>query len=644
MTTDPPLLWLELPPDHEDNATLIGAKEERHPMPLAEALRVADEGGFRVACADAADLAFRVAELAIRVSDRDGLPSLVALAAGNCLLDYRAALDLYLAATNRTERDVATWLNSGSCLVNADQLWGEMARTAGREGLAPDVVARFGPLGLGLQARAQVARGIARAHSLPFRAHNTPALLQACEKWRENSFCKLKGVEGAALCFKGGKRAEPDKKGFREWRPDQLRRWLDAQRGRMTDRRSQLLPCAYSERHGRGDVQMVNCPLWGLGSAALLCLADLQAAEYLQHVFRGSPIQNLHPQHLAALRRLVQTGLAPKAATPGDGCIFIALNFPDLPAVAFVASCADGGLHRPLVDAVRHGTDPGTWLASRLRTQSGDYLSDEEARALLVLTATGLDDQGISALAENRFEVRWAPAEVASLTRCLRSLCPEIERHLTDTAPELIAQRLGRGLDPNDLRRAAGFDEAAERAVAGSGGFVEHLYQLGGERCFLPSMARRGLGPLEWLRKQGPAPGPRERPRSGLTREDFLRTMLGVTAECVRSPVGRVRRNLTWIEARSAFLELAEDAFREAAFAVVQAGCRLDGSSSGPGRSARSLPSLAAVGQFELLVEIPEDDQVGWVADELRRCCSAAASAALAGLPVRCEAEVAQSW
>lgn len=437
-------------------------------------------------------------------------------------------------------------------------------------------------------------------------------VVAACRELADRRFEEVVDHPDAPPIFKGGKATVPDENGFRRRRPKSLRTFLEGQLGEVVDRLEVPVPRPLHD--GATSIQLRGWPVWAVGTKLLAALADLEAAEHLGDALgRGC---RLAPAELAAYARLRRTNRLGPCFVPSEGRAYLRVHLLDLPAVALTAVLEHDSPPSAVAAALRGGERPGAW-ARRVLPAGADVppLTEDQAGLALALAGTGSGDGAIAVLLGWLGDALLTAGQAGALVELWRAACPALDRHLADRSLDRLAASLG--ATPEELAGWAGADPADRRrsflyAFAGSG-LADRLPPVS------PSDLRSKVAAI---RVRGFRSAGRHAPPSHVAR--VARERAYVLREDVTLPGGGTLPDRSWVEARSAFVELAADAILAAEADLIAAGHAV----------------VAAAGD-ELVVEAPRP---GAGRDAVARVAEAAAGAVLGRLPVRAACEEVALW
>src|SRR5262249_21960553 len=150
--------------------------------------------------------------------------------------------------------------------------------------------------GLAARVRGAAACGAAAANGLDLDRAACHDVIARCRAIADRSFANLLRHPGSAECFRRGRGAGANRKGFHKSHPKRLRVWLRDQIEAQADGLGLPLPVP-ATTEGVIDRQLRNWPVWALGTEPLVARADLQTAEFLGGQLGQARGGKVHPKY-----------------------------------------------------------------------------------------------------------------------------------------------------------------------------------------------------------------------------------------------------------------------------------------------------------------------------------------------------------
>jgi hypothetical protein len=500
-----------------------------------------------------------------------------------------------------------------------------LGEVAGQTSVAPAAVAQFGPLTAGVQVRSAAAVATAGGRALRIDPEQKDRLINCCERIRDKHLERLRATPGVAAFLKAGHAPKLTRNGFPTIAKEAFRKWVNASSRDARDLHGLPLPVPVegSADDARTDIELDRWEWWQASRPDLYRWRSMWTVCRLRRALETAN-QEIVPEYTVfpylrsrGLDLALIRSLGVPVFRPSDGCKFLNIRLDGLRVRSLVAQLARTHADSALVGAVREGADPVAWVAARLsRVDAREFanLPDADRRgreafaaALLDLVPTGIATPGIHDLLDARFGISRSARDVEDAVRQLLSdACPELGEFLRDDRVDRFAGRIG--VD------AEGFRDAVAGLVSGKGrvdarsladalrGYDNHNRMHLREFAKLPGIAQDS-----WVSAH-------LRLEDRRVRQEYYRLLEDRSAVTL---TGRVYDNVCWAWERNILVShLADDALKEALFALVAAGYR-----------------LAAIAGDEILVEF--DAQADPLADEDAKSVAAgAAEAVLGGIAV----------
>jgi hypothetical protein len=526
---------------------------------------------------------------------------------------------------------------SGSAASAAYAVWGIFVGLIQHvERSAPQTAqACFGPLGLGIQVMGAIALGQAEANGLHLIAEAREELLQKCRQSQQECIASLVADRPARQWLKrtDGNQIKFQWNGMPDVREKQLRQWLseilESVRGFHQTALDQPLD---------GKDRLSTDPTdWGIlarGNGRLRAWADLMTASRLLSSPESGGRSVVQPRYevLPRIRSLspdlgqVRRSHAPAIFQPSGGNTFLIVELPNLELWSLAVFCEERFGSSKLGQILRMGHDPALATAAalagldahgfvKLATEDPDKLHRLRviASALLIAAPRGLGAEIARDFARLEFEQDISLAEMQEYhDRLVSEIYPELAAFLSDDTLDVMAENL------QTFR--FDLDGKLENAL----GEIPSPEEL--RRRFLHSMDISGLDTRLWQILNNFQNIPSLCPFLKQPGFNFRLYEL-LFSRNVTTLSGRVRGRMLYSGIRSAaYLDLADDAVKCAAYGLAAAGFK-----------------LMAVAEMNIVLEVPLTAELGRLQEQAERAVTTGLENVLGAVTV-CPVRIGDRW
>ena len=322
---------------------------------------------------------------------------------------------------------------------------------------------------------------------------------------------------------------------------------------------------------------------------------------------------------LVAYQRFRRASEIPSAFVPPSGSAWLRVRLTDLHLIALAALLEPNAVLSTVNSRNRQVGLLDDRIRQILAVSGSPVHNTEQAAFLITLVASGTSPETTEVVVDWLGQVAVTNQQVDQIIATVKSAWPELCCHLADRTLDQFAAALL--IDPDELNSLIG-----QPTIGGPAAAFFHRFVGSG----LSKEIRLWVGIEE---KKAVAEMRKRRFAVGYqpVSMSHLAAALGECGpkltERVVTATGRVFAKRSWIEARSAYLTLAEDALLAAAFAVVAAGHR-----------------VVAITPDELLAEVPETPDLDDDVKTITTCVQDAIASVLGGRSSRPEVEQIERW